>query len=677
MKDLLIIALPWQRYDTTAIQLGVLQPFIRDAGYQVDTRHFYKDLISYVSPHTYMKVFDAYMGECVFAALLYPERYEQIKSTVTEIVDFRLQGTVNETVFKHPQLNSNLSKAEREQISRSTKNQHKLLVESQFDFDALVKTLKQFIADVYSSLDWADYKMIGFTTSHQQLIPTVILSQMIKQDFPSKPIVIGGALMTQEIPKSLLEIYQVFDYVISGEGEITLLELVQFVSKNDPLLQPEGILGLYWRKGSNIVFNGERQPIHDMDVLPIPDFDDYFQHELKKNSPWVFPKLTLEASRACVWGKCIYCNLNLQWKNKYRRKSHARVVEEIEVLSKRYKSNVITLCDTNVVDKVELFEMLAETPNDYRILAEVSPHMTRRGMKAMRDAGVRTIQVGIESFSHRIVDLYGRGHTVMRSIEMLKWASEYDLEIYYNIIINFPLDEDLDVQRSLDAMRYASHFMYPAIHDFSFTMDSPAYNNKDIFNISGFEYPDEIKAIYPETVVKKLGQLFSLTVHPIAKRPTGVNWDPVIEYINQWKSSYHANLGRPGIVYLDGGTFLTISIKNGGQGNDVSITIEDEYRSVYLACNDEAVTVAKIHNEIPQLSEQSIADILRELNDVGVVYSDGKKYFGLAIRENSVGNYPHITRKQKKPLLSKLPESPESRKKDIKQKLPASLFQKS
>ncbi|HEV2706693.1 MAG TPA: RiPP maturation radical SAM C-methyltransferase [Pyrinomonadaceae bacterium] len=646
MKDLILLALPWQRYDTTAIQLGVLQAYLQREGYTVETRHYYKDLIDYIPPDIYMRIFEAYMGEPSFAALLYPERAGAIEKAVKDVVDFAV-APVETQLFKHPQLNSNLSHAEREQMSAAQRKRGTPAPQS-LDFPRLVSSLEKFLDEAYASVDWASYRVIGFTTSHQQFIPTVIMAERLKRDFPTKPIVIGGALMTRDIPQAVLELFDVFDYVVSGEGERTLAELLKCLTQEEDsggaVALVESIAGLFWRKKdgaeSRVVFNGARAQMEDLDDLPIPNYDDYFRHALRGNGQFVFPKLTIEASRACVWGKCVYCNLNLQWNQRYRRKSHARVVEELEHLRKAYKSNVFTFCDTNVVDKIPLFETLATLPADYRILAEVSPHMTREGMKALRDAGVRSIQVGIESFSGRLVQLYERGHTVMRSVEMLKWAAEFDVEIYYNLIINFPLDEPEDVQRSLRVMKAAQHYMYPAVHDFSFTVDSPAYNNMEAFNIAGWRLPDDIAAIYPPPVAERLAQLFSLTIHPVPKVPTGVDWSPVLEFIEQWKARYHGNLGRPGIVYLDGGDFLTISVRGGGQGNDACVTIADEYRDVYLACTGWAKRMKDlVESDLPLTSTQ-IKRILGELEEAGVLFSDGGKYLALAIPERSVGNYP-------------------------------------
>ncbi|GAB3986383.1 radical SAM protein [Plantactinospora veratri] len=211
----------------------------------------------------------------------------------------------------------------------------------------------------------------------------------------------------------------------------------------------------------------------------------------------MIPKLTLEASRACVWGKCTYCNLNLQWRNLYRRKSHSRVIEEMATLRSKYKSPYFTFCDTNVEDKIPLFQQLAKDPYDYRILAEVSPNINRAGVRALRRAGVRTIQAGIESFSDRVLRLYQRNHRLMRSLELLKWTAEYDVEIYYNVIINFPAEVPEDVEASVKVVDYARYFMYPSVHDYSFTIDSPAWNDKESYNIAGFYVPDEVGACFP------------------------------------------------------------------------------------------------------------------------------------------------------------------------------------
>ncbi|WP_196200184.1 RiPP maturation radical SAM C-methyltransferase [Plantactinospora alkalitolerans] len=639
-KDLILTALPWQRYDTTAIQLGALQSWLREGGYEVDTRHYYKDLINYMAPSTYMRVFEAYMGESAFAALMWPERYDSIKNAVVSCVDFDLSVAPAAGVVKHPQLNANLSLAEREQLARSHETQSEPTVPA-LDFDALVATLSTFLDDVYAAVPWQDYKVIGFTTSHQQLIPTVLLARRIKQILPDTPIIMGGALMTQDLPKTVLGLFECFDVVVEGEGEATCSDLMAVLTGRDPERTLKDVSGIVWRRpDGEIARNLSRHAMDDLDKLPPPDYDDYFRHALRPGAGDVIPKLTLEASRACVWGKCTYCNLNLQWRNLYRRKSHSRVIEEMATLRSKYKSPYFTFCDTNVEDKIPLFEQLAKDPYDYRILAEVSPNVNRAGVRALRRAGVRTIQAGIESFSDRVLRLYQRNHRLMRSLELLKWTAEYDVEIYYNVIINFPAEVPEDVEASVKVVDYARYFMYPSVHDYSFTIDSPAWNDRESYNIAGFYVPDEVGACFPEPYATELAQLLALTIKPIPAKETGADWAPFLAAVGGWKKQYHANLGRPGLVYADGGDFLNVTIRSGGNGNDIVMQLPDEYRAVYLACNHSSRTLPEITAAVPKIPEREVVEMLEELHDLKILFADRGRYFGLAIRERNSGNYP-------------------------------------
>ena len=641
-RDLMILALPWQRYDTTAIQLGALKAWLVREGYSVDTRHFYKDLIHYMSPATYMKVFEAYMGESAFAALLFPERRERIEAAVRATVDFDLADgpAAPAEPLKHPQLNANLSYAEREQL-RKAAEASRGGARAPLDFDELLTGLETFLDDVFDAVRWEDYKVLAFTTSHQQFIPTVLLSRRIKQRCPDLPIVIGGALMVRELPETVLGMYECFDVVVAGEGERTMTDVMAVLTGREPERSLADVAGIAWRSADGVRTNPQQGGLEDLDELPVPDYDDYFRHPLRGDGLDVMPKLTVEASRACVWGRCTYCNLNLQWNNVYRRKSHDRVARELAELRSRYQSPFFTFCDTNVEDKMDLFRELARHHGDYRILAEVTPNISRSGMRALRDGGVRTIQVGIESFSERVLKLYRRNHRVLRSLEVLKWAAEFDVEIYYNLIINFPAEEPADVERSLQVARYARYFNYPAIHDYSFTIDSPAFHDMGAYNIAGWRLPEDVTEVYPPEVAEPLAQLLALTVHPIPAEPTGVDWSPLLALVDEWKRSYHGNLGRPGLVYCDGGDFLAVTVRRGGEGNDVVMTLPDEHRAVYLACVDQARSVPQIAAAVDgAIPERLVEDVLEELVDLQIAFGERGKYFALAVPERHVGNYP-------------------------------------
>jgi hypothetical protein len=300
----------------------------------------------------------------------------------------------------------------------------------------------------------------------------------------------------------------------------------------------------------------------------------------------------------------------------------------------------VTFCDTNVEDKIPLFRELARDPYDYRILAEVSPNISRAGVRALRRAGVRTIQAGIESFSDRVLRLYQRNHRLMRSLEMLKWTAEYDVEMYYNVIINFPAETPEDVEACVRVVDYARYFMYPSVHDYSFTIDSPAWNDMAAYNIGGWCLPDEVAACFPEPYASELAQLLALTIKPVPVRETGADWAPFLAAVGRWKKQYHANLGRPGLVYVDGGDFLNVTIRAGGNGNDVVMQLPDEYRSVYLACMSASRTLPEVCAALPAVPERRVDRMLAELDELKILFRHQGRHLALAVRERNIGNYP-------------------------------------
>ena len=156
MKDLLLISLPWSRYDATSLQLGALKSFLHDQGFQVDTRHFHKDLIGYLDGMTYQLLFEAYMGEPCFAALLYPDRYEKIKSAVTLACQAQSERfSPASASLNHPAMTANLSLAEQKQIYAEAAIPGK---RQAIDFDAVIGHLTTFLDDVFNNTNWDDFK---------------------------------------------------------------------------------------------------------------------------------------------------------------------------------------------------------------------------------------------------------------------------------------------------------------------------------------------------------------------------------------------------------------------------------------------------------------------------------------------------------------------------------------
>jgi anaerobic magnesium-protoporphyrin IX monomethyl ester cyclase len=172
--------------------------------------------------------------------------------------------------------------------------------------------------------------------------------QITKKINPDTKTVIGGQHFTALADETLRE-YQSVDYIIRGEGEITLTELVKRINNDSSL---SDVLGLSYRNNGDIVHNPDRALIHDLDALPHPGYKFVEDHMGKYYFSLMAEKDTrfaiVESSRGCSHN-CSYCTQWCFWDSRQRFKSPQRVADEIEQVYSEYGSRFFWLTDDNLV----------------------------------------------------------------------------------------------------------------------------------------------------------------------------------------------------------------------------------------------------------------------------------------------------------------------------------------
>jgi anaerobic magnesium-protoporphyrin IX monomethyl ester cyclase len=188
-------------------------------------------------------------------------------------------------------------------------------------------------------------------------IESVKITSFIKKHKP-KVVTIGGGFFFPYLPEASLTRWD-FDYIIKGEGEQTLLELVAFLSgKNEVksylpkrkyayLNNLESIKGLYYLHNKKIQFTGERNLV-DIDALPFPAYDLLPMH-LYGNKSKNHPDFSaIEHGRGCTGG-CDFCSItslfSYRGKCTYRTKSPQRSFEETKLLVKKYGRKTLNWVD--------------------------------------------------------------------------------------------------------------------------------------------------------------------------------------------------------------------------------------------------------------------------------------------------------------------------------------------
>ena len=205
------------------------------------------------------------------------------------------------------------------------------------------------------------------------------------------------------------------DFIIRGEGEQTLLELIQTLnSKGDE----STVLGIAFKKNQNIILTPNRPVKNILDEFPLPawdlvDIDSY--RKIWKDHHGYF-SLNLATTRGCPF-KCNWCAKPI-YGNRYNSRSPQHVVEEIKLLLKNYQPDHFWMADDifglkpGWVQEFRDIVIVNQFKFAYKIQSRVDLLLQEDTIGALRQSGVETIWVGAESGSQKILDAMDKGTTV-------------------------------------------------------------------------------------------------------------------------------------------------------------------------------------------------------------------------------------------------------------------------
>jgi len=189
-----------------------------------------------------------------------------------------------------------------------------------------------------SLIDKYNPKIIGIGIISDIVIPISLKIIQKLKEITNVPVVVGGNFPSFN-PDFMLKSSNT-DYIVRGEGEVTLLELTDFIIKKKGNIN--AIHGLSFKENSTITHNPNRELIKDLDSLPFPAWEQfdvlrYFISISLKN-----PSFAITASRGCTHN-CIFCVTSVF--KAHRLRSPENVVEEINHLIKKYGIKDISFHD--------------------------------------------------------------------------------------------------------------------------------------------------------------------------------------------------------------------------------------------------------------------------------------------------------------------------------------------
>ncbi len=259
-------------------------------------------------------------------------------------------------------------------------------------------------------------------------------------------IFIAGGPHPSGAPEETLEY---FDYVVIGEGEETLPELVKVIQERE---DPEKVPGIAYRNaGTGKVVITPKRPYADLDCYPC------FNPE-KLRAP-------IEISRGCPWG-CKYCQTPRLFGREVRHRSIDSIVKNAGHYNdlRFIASNAFGYGSDGIhprFDKVEkLLSALHKLP-DKKIFfgtfpSEVRPEfVTDESAELVRKYCANdSLSLGAQSGSDRILKEIRRGHTVGDSISAVECCLEHEIIPAVDFIFGLPTETEEDQEKSLDLVRW-------------------------------------------------------------------------------------------------------------------------------------------------------------------------------------------------------------------------------
>lgn len=313
--------------------------------------------------------------------------------------------------------------------------------------DALAENMTP--ADIIETIEKYKPRLVGLSSLTVNFHRAIICAEAIKEKFPNLLTLIGGHHATI-MPQEIIKENPCFDLVCIGEGELTLLDIIEKYKGNEykDFMQDYAILdaikGICYRRNKEAVLTECRELITNLDTLPFPA-RDLFKMERYMPLPDQYKRLPLvhlTAIRGCPFN-CSFCSNNAVYGTKIRAKSPGRLLEEIKYLIKDYGAKDISFWDdTLTVNKNwmrEVCELILKEKLDITWTCYAAVRTLDRELLAlMKKAGCWNIFCGFESGDQKLLDLLNKGITLDQIRTVNRWCKELDIEVRGSFMVALP-----------------------------------------------------------------------------------------------------------------------------------------------------------------------------------------------------------------------------------------------
>ncbi len=296
---------------------------------------------------------------------------------------------------------------------------------------------------------------VGITSITANRFEAIRIAELIKKG--SDALVVVGGPHFSVTAADALRVVPSIDLVVRGEGEVTVREVVRASLERKGFADIAGVS--YRDRSGRIIENPDRPVVASLELLPLPayhlfDFNKYRATEIGQYRER--SAAGIMTSRGCPHD-CTFCVNRLMWHRRFRRREPSKVVDELELLVRRYsfaclhiwddcftlvKTHVSAICEEIIRRRLRFrwFAMARVDTVDAKVLA------------LMKKAGCVTVGFGIESGSQAALDRMRKGITLEMIDRAVRWALDAGFVVTAYFVVGLPGDTHEDVAATLRLM---------------------------------------------------------------------------------------------------------------------------------------------------------------------------------------------------------------------------------
>jgi len=290
---------------------------------------------------------------------------------------------------------------------------------------------------------------VGFTSMTHEIMSAARIASRLREDI-DVPFLIGGCHVTA-LPSQTLKEFTIFDVGVCGEGENTIIEILQ-VFKQGKTSNLSSVKGIVFRASDGEVIVNEPQPFlnpEELNKLPYPAFHQYYGNRntalAGKDSYYV-----IMSGRGCPY-RCIFCMRVLGCK--IRQRSPENVYNEIKYAINHYGAHTFNFEDEIFIYPNQFIKQLSQLLIESGLSKTIRwSGLTRVDLirpeliDQVKKAGCFRLEMGIESGDDKILKEIGKNFTVEQAKKAVRIIKQKGISLNTYFILGHP-NENLETLR--------------------------------------------------------------------------------------------------------------------------------------------------------------------------------------------------------------------------------------